>query len=296
MKRSLPLLVLLGQALVLSASFAAEMERPAVVPYAVPNSEVRALPRNAVSGRAYQLQIGLPESYAKNPDRRYPVVYVTDGYWDFVKISAIHGGLVYDRVVPEFITVGLGYVGENLNYGDLRRWELSPVEFGEGGSKASGHAAEFLQILATEIIPLVERAYRVDPSFRVLAGASLGGLFTLHAMYTQPELFQAYIAATPAVVLGDDWLLNYEEQFVKAGKPINARLFVSGGGNEHPSFLGGILRYNQRVASRRMAGLAYEFRIIDGERHAGMQFESYVRGLRFAFAPLAPETGPIGDR
>ena len=144
------------------------------------------------------------------------------------------------------------------------------------------------------IIPLVEKDYRVDSSYRVMAGASLGGLFTLYSMYAKPGLFRAYVAATPAVAAGNDWLLGFEDAFVKAGKSLNARLFVAGGGNESPGFLGGILRYNQRVASRKHAGLAYEFRIIDGERHAGMQLESYVRGLRHAFAPLAPETGAAG--
>jgi uncharacterized protein len=51
-----------------------------------------------------------------------------------------------------------------------------------------------------------------------------------------------------------------------------------------------------RLASRRHAGLAYEFRIIEGERHAGMRLESYVRGLRFVFAPRAPDSGPLQDR
>ena len=138
----------------------------------------------------------------------------------------------------------------------------------------------------------MEREYRADPSYRVLAGASLGGLFTLYAMYTRPDLFQAYIAATPAVLVGNGWLFGYEDEFAKANRPLKARLFVSGGGNESPGFLSGILRLNQRIASRRTPGLAYEFRIIDGERHAGMQLESYVRGLRFAFVPLAPESGP----
>ena len=32
--------------------------------------------------------------------------------------------------VPELIIVGLGYAGEDLDYGKLRRWELSPVPFG----------------------------------------------------------------------------------------------------------------------------------------------------------------------
>jgi hypothetical protein len=64
------------------------------------------------------------------------------------------------------------------------------------------------------------------------------------------------------------------------------------GENEGPGHLAGILRYNARVMSRKHPGLAYEFRFIDGERHAGLKNEAYTRGLRFAFAPIAPEHGP----
>jgi len=271
------------------ASVAGAATAPKYPPHAIENSELRVLPKNA-AGRQYQLHVGLPPSYATSPDKRYPVVFCTDGYWDFQKITAIHGSLIYDKVAPEFITVGLGYPGENLNYGRLRTWELMPVRW--DNDPETGHAAEFLKTIAEEIIPFIEREYRVDSEHRVLAGASLGGLFTLYTMYTQPDLFYGYVAATPAVLIEDDWLLGYEEEFVKSGKKLRARLHVSGGGNESPGFLGGILRYHQRVSSRKHPELAYEFRIIDGERHAGMQFEAYVRGLRFVFEPIAPEHGP----
>ena len=287
MKPPLAVLLLVTSLLFAGTAPAAEAPRPALPPHTIPNSALLVLPRNA-AGRQYQLHISVPASYAKQTDRRYPVVFVTDAYWDFVKIDAIRGSLTYDKVVPEFITVGLGYAGEDLDYGNLRRWELSPVAFGDA---ASGHAADFLRTIETEIIPLIEREYRIDSAHRVLAGASLGGLFTLYAMYTKPELFHAYIAATPAVVVGNDWLLGYEEAFAKSGRPLNVRLYVAGGGNESPGFLGGIKRFNERILSRKHAGLAYEFRIIEGERHAGGQFEAYVRGLRFVFAPIAPETG-----
>jgi hypothetical protein len=49
---------------------------------------------------------------------------------------------------------------------------------------------------------------------------------------------------------------------------------------------------NERFTPARYPKLAYEFRVIDGERHAGNQLESYNRGLRFVFAPIAPEQGP----
>ena len=286
MRLPTPVLILAASVLASVSLGAAEASYPAHV---IEGSELRTVPARSAGRPAYQLHIGLPASYGKEAGKRYPVVYVTDGYWDFQKITAIHGGLVYDKVIPEFITVGLGYEGKDLNYGDLRRWELSPVAFGDA---KSGHAADFLDTIEKDIIPLIERDYRVDPSYRVLAGASMGGLFTLYSMYTKPELFQAYIAATPAVVLGDDWLFNYDKTFAESGKPLKARLYVTGGGNESPAFLGGILRYNQRIAARDYKGLEYQFRIIEDERHAGMQFESYVRGLRFAFLPRAPETGP----
>lgn len=262
-------------------------------PFAIARSELRDFPPNA-AGRAYQLQIGLPASYATSPEKRYPVVFVTDGYWDFPRMFVAQGALVYDKVAPEFIIVGLGYAAANPgydNFGAMRRWELSPVP---SQNPDAGHAAEFVHTLETVLIPFVEREYRVDSSHRVLAGASLGGLFTLYAMYTKPDLFSAYIASTPAVVSGDDWLLQYEEEFARSGRALPVRLFVSGGGNESPRFLGGILRFNARVAARKYAGLEYQFRIIDEERHAGMQSESYSRGLRFVFAPLAPESGAAG--
>jgi predicted alpha/beta superfamily hydrolase len=257
-------------------------------PHTIPGSELRVLPANA-AGRHYQLSVGLPASYAKEAARRYPVVYVTDGYWDFEKLDAIRGALVFDKVVPEFIIVGLGYAGDGLDYGTLRTWELSPVPFGDPDT---GHAAEFLATIETEIIPFVEREYRADPAHRVLAGASLGGLFTLYSMYSRPDLFSGWVAVTPAVAVNDGWLLGYEEKFAQAGGQLKGRLFASMGENENPGFLSAILRYNSRVASRRYPNLAYQFRIVDGERHAGMQMESYTRGLRFVLAPLAPEQGP----
>jgi len=261
-------------------------------PHMVANSLVRDLPVNA-AGRHYQLHIGLPESYGKETGKRYPVVYVTDGYWDFEKMMTIRGCLVYDKVAPEFIVVGIGYAGDHLDYGNLRRWELTPVQSGGGGPDASGHAADYLKTIETEIIPLVEKEYRADSSYRVLSGASLGGLFTLYSMYTRPGLFQAYIAATPWVTLENEWLLGYEQDCAKAGHPLKGRLFISVGENEWPMHVAGVKRFNDRIVSRQYKDLAYQFRIIDGERHAGMQLESYVRGLRFAFAPLAPESGQL---
>lgn len=282
--------LMLGSTGVTAAAESSKAQPVALPAYTMPNTQIRVLPVTS-EGRHYQLYVGLPDSYGKVPGKTYPVVYVTDGYWDFTKIVTMGGSLAYDRVAPEFITIGLGYAGDNLNYGDLRRWELSPVPFGDNG-EASGHAAEFLDTLKTAIIPLVDKDYSTDKSYRVLAGSSLGGLFTLYSMLDSPGLFQAYIASSPAVTVDHDWLFQYEDKLAQSGVPEVGRLYVTVGGNESPEYLNGIIRFNQRLASRHRAGFDYSFHIVEDERHSATTFESYTRGLRFAFAPLAPETGP----
>ena len=266
---------------------------PAYPPHAIANSLLRTLPRTA-DGRSYQLHIHLPGSFAKEPRRRYPVLYVTDGYWDFPTVVASYDNMVYDKVLPEFIIVGLGYAGENLDYGQLRTWELSPARLGPQDGD-SGHADKFLATLERDIIPFMEREYRADPAHRFLAGSSLGGLFALYAMYAKPVLFEGYIAASPAVVVGGDWIVGQAKAYAATGKPIKARLYVTGAEYEWPAFLAGIKRYQVLLPELKHPGLVFQTRIIDGERHAGTKAESYARGMRFIFEPLAPETGPSKD-
>lgn len=257
----------------------------------LPNTEVRVLARSA-NGRDYQLYIGLPESYDDEPERSYPVLYLCDGYWDFATVRGMIGNLVYDKAVPEVIVVGLGYAGDRPNFGRLRRWDLTPVPATYEGAQfdgPSGHGKEFLAAIENEIIPLVEREYRADASYRVLAGSSLGGLFTLYAMLARPGLFSAHIAVSPAAQWADDWLLSFEDERHRGGKTLSGRLFMSAAEQEVEMIREGAKRFDARLRERAYPALPYQFRIIEGERHSGTKAEGYNRGLRFAFSPRAPE-------
>ena len=289
MKRRLLMLSLALSAMTSTAA----ADAPAPPPFTLPGTQVRTLAPTA-AGRHYQLAIHLPASFATSPQRRYPVLYITDAYWDFPLVVAAYGSLVYDRVVPEFIIVGLGYAGPNPDVDTLRMWELTPVAM-RGEKAETGHADEFLDTLEKAVFPLVERELRGDPAQRYIAGSSLGGLFVLHALYARPQLFKGYIAASPAVVVGGDWIIGRAKASAASGKPLNARLYVTGAEHEWPGFLAGIQRYQAVLPALKQPGLVFESRTIDGERHAGTKPESYNRGLRFVFAPLAPEQGPSKD-
>jgi predicted alpha/beta superfamily hydrolase len=258
--------------------------------YVLGGTELRTLPRSA-DGRDYLLYVALPYSYSTEPHKKYPVVYVTDGYWAFARMVGLYSSLWYDKVVPEFIAVGLGYAGENLDYNTLRQWELSPVSMSL--FHASGHAKEFLDAIEHEIIPFVEHEYRADPRQRVLTGGSLGGLFTLYSMLTKPELFNGYISMSPSVGLGSDWIFKREAEFFSSHQPPKGRLFMTVGGYESPGYIDNVKRFNDRLLERKYPDLSYTFRIIDGERHGASNSEATNRGLRYVFEPIAPESGPM---
>ena len=263
-------------------------EPPAFPPQVIANTQLRPLPR-AANGRDYLLYVALPADYATSPDKHYPVLYICDGYWDFILINGFYGNLMYDRWAPPFIIVGLGYqhASTNADYDILRRYDYTPMPADDDPRhERTGHAAEFLGVLEHEIIPFIEKEYRADPSYRVLSGNSLGGLFSLYAMLARPGLFQAHIAASPAA---PDWLFDFEANFAASGQKLPTRLFLTGAEKESPGFLANIQRFNTRLAGRHYPDLAYAWRLVDGEGHTSTKAESYTRGLRFAFAPLAPK-------
>jgi hypothetical protein len=281
---------LLGAAMVslLSVALAAE-SLSAAIPNVKTDGEIRVLPRTRPD-RQYQLYIGLPASYGKDPGKKYPVVYVTDGYWNFSTIRGIYWGLLYDKTLPEIIVVGIGYAGENLDYVSLRSSDLSPPLESRSAFEPgvfSGQADQFLHLIETVAIPLVEQEYRADPYHRVLVGGSLGGLFTLYALYANPTLFHGYVAASPSI----STLWQYEEAFARSGKNIDAKVFVSFGGFEAPSYQNEMILFNQRLANRNYLKGGYQFHSIEGMRHCGAIAQGYIEGLQNICESFAPEHG-----
>ncbi len=71
MKLTFALMALIATLLVSTVASAEDAPSRAFPPHTIPNSQLRVLRRNS-AGRQYQLHIGLPESYAKSPTKRYP--------------------------------------------------------------------------------------------------------------------------------------------------------------------------------------------------------------------------------
>lgn len=244
----------------------------------IPGSEMRSL-KSANTGRTYDLYIHVPGTNAQNREKKFPVLYVLDGQWDFKLLDSVCGGLVYDKFVPEMIIVGITYSGDNPNYDALRVMDYSPVA--NSRVPNSGDGPKFLAFLKQELLPLIESNYRGDPSRRVLMGSSFGGLFTLYAMLTEPSLFSGYVSASPYVSYADNALFKQEAEYASKHKELPTRLFISVGGIE--DLTPPVKEFMKTITARGYKELKLETRVIEGERHAGNKPEAFNRGLRFVF-------------
>src|SRR5690606_18527500 len=137
--------------------------------------------------------------------------------WDFPLVSAIYGQQYYDGFIPETILVGVTWGGENPNPNMLRSRDYIPTN-------AKGGADLFLDFMQTELFPFIENNYKAA-SHRTLMGCSLGGWFTLYTLFTRPDMFTGYIAASPA--LGGD-LNTLEKSFSEkqTAKPLSVYMTV----------------------------------------------------------------------
>tara|TARA_R110002126_G_C10481575_1_gene501984 strand:- start:2434 stop:3621 length:1188 start_codon:yes stop_codon:yes gene_type:complete len=124
-----------------------------------------------------QIQIFTPESYDKT-DKKYPVLYILDGQRLFPFGVSLLKSFTQFKQTPEFIIVGIT--------------NTYPDRFGHFIDEEK----KFLTFIEKDVIPFVDDRFR-SSNDRLLFGWEYGGSFVLQTMLDRPNLFNAYLAASP---------------------------------------------------------------------------------------------------
>ncbi len=269
------LLVLLLALGVSTTAFAGQPQKK----FVLGNTDIVSV-KSAYTGQTHELIIVYPDSYWSNPNKKYPVLYFTDGYWDTTLLAGAYGNLVYDKMTPEFIMVGLSYP-DGTDYGSARVRDYTYTSMWM--APGSGKGDQFLDFLEKEVAPLIESTYHGDKDNRTLAGASLGGLFTLGAAMKTPDFFTGYIALSPTVIWDGGAVLKLEDALAKQNRPLKARMFISVGSLEPGSYRESIEQFEKQLAAHRYKGLQLQSVTIQGMSHGTSKAEGYLRGLKWVW-------------
>ncbi|MCI4566660.1 alpha/beta hydrolase-fold protein [Lysobacter sp. CFH 32150] len=273
--------------------------------YTIPDTEVVEL-RSALLQRDYQLFVALPESYRTQPDRRYPVVFVTDANYAFPLIRAIGARVgAHGKGVQEFILVGLSYAkGDTPAFSRRRDYTPTTGAPKDAEPDASGHppvhgeAERYRRFIAQEVFPLVASSYRSDMQRKIFAGHSYGALLGTHILFAEPTMFQHYILGSPSLWFDHDVMFAREQQYAAAHSDLPADVYFGIGGYEQanaasddPRFsaegdmVGDMHRFERALASRRYPHLRIASDVIDGEDHLTVAPIIITRGLLRALPP-----------
>ena len=239
--------------------------------------------RSVEADHDYHIYVRLPEGYADDSARLYPIVYLLDGDSLFPILGASHLFLTIDDKLPEAIVVGIAY-GSFAKPINRRHVDFMPP--GPGIEPKEARIDDFHRFLERELLPAVESRYRVDPAKRILFGQSRGGALVLYSAFKQPDLFWARIASNPSLVPGRE--IFYGEPAPSSRKDLN--LIVALGTGEHPDRLTAATEWFGHWRGRR-APWKIDRIDIAGGTHSADSANAYRAALRklFDWKPAGPE-------
>lgn len=248
----------------------------------IPDCPAQAVERDMILGKVIELKskvlnetrpifVYKPDDYAESK-ARYPVLYLLDGNVHMLHVAGIVEFLSRNGLMPRMIVIGVGNID--------RQRDLSPTHVPE--RPTSGGADNFLKFLREELIPYVDGHYRTEP-YRVLVGHSLGGLFAVHALLTQPDLFQAYIAVSPWLIYDNASILK-EEETVLEKRPAMHRFLYMTLGNEGDGALSSIRTFTGMLEQKTPEGLAWRFELMEKEDHGSIPHRSIYDGLEALYS------------
>ena len=164
------------------------------------------------------LNIYLPNNYASDSSKVYPVIYLLDGSKDedFIHISGLvqFSSFSWINIIPETIVVGIANIDRKKDFTFKTDVEEHIKEF-----PTSGKSEKFIDFMELELLPFIENNFNVNAT-KTLIGQSLGGLLATEILFIRPNLFNNYIIVSPSLWWGNESLLNYNPKIYSDQKNI----------------------------------------------------------------------------
>jgi predicted alpha/beta superfamily hydrolase len=222
--------------------------------------------------------------------------------------------LHWEGFLPPLLIVGVGYRVTSIEQAVALRSRDLPAgavqRVGSGGPVRADGATRFLAFIRDELKPWVCRQYAVDPGDWAFFGDSLGGLFALYVLFSEPSTFRRYGIGSPALWWDNDVIFEHEAEYARAHDDLRARVFFSVGAYENPDgrkrlrawrwaregarsdeegarsesdMVADTERMVALLRGRAYPGLEIDWQVLSGEFHSTAYPLNLSRSLRYMF-------------
>ena len=231
---------------------------------------VRASLTSQILGEERGYLVYTPPGY-ETGEQRYPVMYLFDGDAHFHHVTGIIDFLAQQGHMPQILVVGVSNTDRARDFTPTRE-ERFP---------SSGGADKFLSFLATELMPTIDRQYRVLP-YRIIVGHSLGGLLAIYTLLSQPDMFQAYVAISPSLQWDRELLLRNAQAAWSRDKELDRFLYFTLG-TEPENITAGNRNFAAFLDKRAPAKLRWSYHLMEREDHGSTPHKTVYDGLQQLF-------------
>jgi predicted alpha/beta superfamily hydrolase len=216
------------------------------------------------------VSVYLPANYEASA-AKYPVLYDLNGFAYFTYCAGTVELLARNIDIPEMIVIGLpglqnGYV---------------PTPFEERKAEPAG-ADLSLQFFSQELIPFIDAHYRTA-GFNLLCGHSVGGLFTMYALFTRSDLFSGYIASSPWFQANNQYWLKQVDKMFQAESLAGKFLYMDVGKKEQDLTISTYTELEKWMKARDLKGLTWKSEWLENVDHGTMLGLSLYGGLLSIF-------------
>lgn len=199
-------------------------------PYAPPESlEDGALVWSETLQREFEVFVYLPDTYAAQPHRHFPLLLALDANYCFHTVAESARRLAAQGKMQDVIVLGLGVPRKEgpTAFGLRRLAEFAPpcesygfddelgralgTIFSLSGQdirRQMGQASGLFDFIQRQLLPSMYDSLRIDRNDLGILGHSAGGTFVAYVLHQDDSPFRGYICSSPGLAISGDWLLK----------------------------------------------------------------------------------------
>lgn len=222
--------------------------------------------------------IYLPDSCGRQPDRRYPVLYMFDGHNVFFDSDATYGkcwGMKeYMDATGTQMIIAAVECNHSPDHGRLKEYTPFPFEDPAIG-KIDARGQITMNWLVHTFKPEIDRRYPTlsDREHTFIAGSSMGGLMSLYALLEYPQYFSRAAALSPSLWVNPENLLD----MIRGAKvPEHTILYMDYGENELSNHADMLRSFGNVQARLLEKGILLTSRIVPGGTHCEASWERQI--------------------